>query len=377
MRVFLMPNKLRQFLCAATAAVFAGTALAAQAAPLKTRNVVVVVSDGLRWQEVFTGAEAALISRIPGGVSDTAGMRREFWRDDVGARRTALFPFLWGTVFREGQLYGNPATGSDARTQNPLKFSYPGYNEILTGAYDPRIDSNDYPPNPNTTVFEWIHRQPGFQGRVAAVATWSAFRRIFNTQRAGIPVYDGWDPPFATARVRTPAQAMLDNLYRTTTRLWGDNAFDALAHATAREVIIRDTPRLLFLGYGETDEWAHDGRYDRLLLSARSMDAMLADLWALLQSMPEYRGTTTLIVTADHGRGDGPNRWKDHGRDVDGADKIWMAVLGPDTPPRGDRVRTAQVTQAQVAATVAALLGLDWPTASPGAAAPLAEVLGR
>ena len=36
---------------------------------------------------------------------------------------------------------------------NGKKCSYPGYNEIFTGAPDPRIDSNDKKPNPNVTVF--------------------------------------------------------------------------------------------------------------------------------------------------------------------------------------------------------------------------------
>jgi hypothetical protein len=40
-------------------------------------------------------------------------------------------------------------------------------------------------------------------------------------------------------------------------------------------------------------------------------------------------------------------------------------VLGPDTPALGERKDCAEVTQSQVAATVAALLGEDWKTAEP------------
>src|SRR6478735_4688294 len=43
----------------------------ANAQPLKTRNVFLIISDGLRWQEVFTGAEELLISEAHGGVRDT------------------------------------------------------------------------------------------------------------------------------------------------------------------------------------------------------------------------------------------------------------------------------------------------------------------
>ena len=76
-------------------------------------------------------------------------------------------PFFWGTIAKEGQLYGNQHKGSIAHVTNGKNFSYPGYSEILCGFSDPRIDSNDKVPNPNVTVLEWLNRRPGFEGRVA------------------------------------------------------------------------------------------------------------------------------------------------------------------------------------------------------------------
>jgi hypothetical protein len=351
--------------------------LQAQSAPLRTRHVVLIVTDGLRWQEVVTGAEAALISAHPGGVPDTAALSHDFWRDTPEARRQALFPFLWGTVAASGQIYGDTATGSIAHTTNPLKFSYPGYNEIFTGVYDPAITSNDHKPNDNVTVFEWLNGRPGLRGHVEAIATWAAFRRIFNRDRAGFPVHDGWDPPFASAARPTVRQQAIDDFYLTATRVWEDNSLDAPMHLAAKEILRRDRPRLLFIGYGETDEWAHLGRYDLVLRSAHQVDADIADLWRTVQSTPGMRGTTTFIITTDHGRGDGPEDWKRHGKDVTGAERLWMAVLGPDTPAHGNHVRKGEVTQAQLAATVAAFFGEDWRTQRPEAGAPIDEMLGR
>ena len=79
-------------------------------------------------------------------------------------------------------------------------------------------------------------------------------------------------------------------------------------------------------------------------------------------------------MTTDHGRGDTPADWTDHGRDVPAAERIWIAALGPDTPALGVR-EAMPVTQAQVAATVAALLGEDFRRAAPQAAAPLPGVV--
>lgn len=339
----------------------------------QSRNVVLVVTDGLRWQEVFTGADSALLfgePRVLGG--DTTRIRSRFWRAGASDRREALLPFLWGTVARQGQIFGNRALGSRVDVTNGLKFSYPGYNEMILGSPDPRIDRNDYGPNPNVTVFEWLNRQPGLQGRVAAIATWDAFADIFARQRSGVHVHAGWEPPYPAPR--SEADSVLNKLYATTFQQWSNNAYDALMHMVALRYVARSSPRVLFLGYGETDEWAHSGRYDRTLNSALQVDKYLAELWATLQSHPDYRGRTTLIITTDHGRGRTTRDWTDHGKNVEGAEEMWIAVIGPDTPALGERQNTG-VTQAQIAATIAALLGYDYRKDAPQAAAPIADVL--
>lgn len=335
------------------------------AAP-QTQYVMLVISDGVRWQELYRGADESLMGKS-GRVSDTASLRRDFWRDTPEQRRATLFPFLWGTVAAQGQLFGDSASGSQARVTNTMRFSYPGYSETFTGFADPRIDSNGHPPNENTTVFEWLNRDAAFTGRVAAFATWNAFSRIINAGRSGVPVYDGWDRGVAPSD--SPRASLLRDLYATTVRLWPDVAWDALMQQSLLEYLGTHDPRVLFVGYGETDEWAHAGRYDMYLRSARQMDAYLAQLWARAQADPRTRNKTTMIVTTDHGRGWG-GEWTDHGERVNGAEFIWTAVIGPDTPARGVRAQTP-VSQAQAAATIAALLGRDWQRAEPKAAPPL------
>src|SRR5262249_60457459 len=130
----------RVVLGAALSALLALSVPAMADAPsaLKTRNVVLIVSDGLRWQEIFAGADPTLLNEANGGIWDKeADLRREFWRDDPVERRRALFPFLWNTVAVRGQIFGNQALASVARVTNGLAFSYPGYNEMLTGRPDP------------------------------------------------------------------------------------------------------------------------------------------------------------------------------------------------------------------------------------------------
>ena len=147
---------------------FAAFTARADEPTLKTRNVILVMTDGFRWQELFTGADPALMTKEIGGVKNTNTLRADFLRDTPEKRREALMPFFWSTIAKEGQLYGNQHKGSIAHVTNGKNFSYPGYSEILCGFSDPRIDSNAKKPNPNVTLLEWLNQKPAFAGRVAA-----------------------------------------------------------------------------------------------------------------------------------------------------------------------------------------------------------------
>ena len=347
----------------------------AAAAPVpKTRNVIVVMTDGLRWQEVFGGADEQLMNKANGGVNQPDELRKEFWRETPAARRQALMPFLWSTIAKQGQIFGNRAAGSEAWVTNGLNFSYPGYSETLCGFVDPGINSNGKIHNPNVTVLEWLHQKPAFRGKVAAFGAWDVFPFIFNAPRAGFPVNAGVDP-FTVPPVSRELALM--NRLKKESAIWEGEAFDAFTFHTALGYLQQHKPRLLYVSLGETDEWAHDGKYAEYLKSARRVDSYLQELWQTLQSMSQYRGSTTLIFLPDHGRGGAPVEWKSHGQKLPDSKHIWMAFLGPDTPALGERTKTAPVTQNQVAATVAALLGEDYPAATPRAGKAITEVLKK
>ena len=330
-----------------------------------TRNVILVIADGVRWQEVFTGADPTLL--------DGDDLKKKYWDDDPEVRRQKLFPFLWGTVAKRGQIHGNRNKGSVARVTNTMWFSFPGYNEMASGVADPRIDSNEYGPNPNVTVFEWLNTRPGFAGKVGVFGTWATFADIFNGARSRLPIRSG--ATLVDANDRSARGVLLNELYQTTTRVEGPDPYDSFLHVVVRDHLRDHRPRVLFIGYGETDTWQHMGRYDLFLEAAHSFDGYLADLWQQLQSSAEYKDRTTLIVATDHGRGSGPKEWRDHGVDQKGSDAIWIAVIGPDTKPLGERHDVAAVTQSQIASTIAALVGEDFQSFNPKAAPPLRDVL--
>jgi hypothetical protein len=332
-------------------------------------HVLVVMTDGLRWEEVFRGADPSLLTKANNDGRPIDELTQRYVRADVQAARAALMPFLWGHLVPAGEIYGNRDKNSDAHVTNGLNFSYPGYSETVVGYADPRVNSNDPTPNPNVTVFEWLNRQPEIAGRTAAFGAWSVIGNVFNRERCGFADNAAYEP--LTSIPNTPTLQLLNEWKAETPRVWDDETFDAPTFYTAVEYFKAKRPRLLYLSLGETDDWAHGGNYGNYLDAAHRVDDYLGRLWQMTQEDPEYKGHTTLIFLTDHGRGQGPETWKDHGEKIAESKYIFLAAMGPGVPSNGEIAGGETVTQSQVAATVAALLGKDWNKENPKAAPPL------
>ena len=321
----------------------------------KTNNIIIITLDGMRWQEVFGGVDSAIINNKT-YTKDSSGLMEKFWSDDIGQRRERLFPFLWSTVVSRGQVYGNRKYGNYANVMNDYKFSYPGYNEIFTGYPDTAVNSNDKILNQNINVLEFINKQKEYKGRVVAFTTWDVFPYILNAKRSGIYVNADVD----TLKFNTTAFRLINDIQFLTAKPV-DVRPDVLTYIAAREYVKTYKPKVLYIAFDETDDFAHGGMYDQYLKSAHAQDAMIADLWKTIQSIPEYKNNTTMIITCDHGRGDKvKDEWTSHGTKIEGADEIWMAFLGKGIGAKGEIKEKGQLYQAQLAQTIAELLGMKF-----------------
>ena len=277
-------------------------------------------------------------------------------------------PFLWNVIGKNGQIFGDPDRSASALSTNGLKFSYPGYSELFCGVVDKSIDSNDKKDNPNLSVLEYLNSLPRYQGKVSAVCTWDVFPSIFRTRQNKLRIISGWSLPegeHASARQKELAVIM-----HQLPRYWKDNVFDVITMEAVKDELVQRKPRVMYIALGETDEWGHGRRYDLYLNAAHNADQFLADLWQQLQRSPQYAGKTAMLITTDHGRGSNKVDWTDHGKDVPGAEHIWLAAIGPGVMPKGLREKV-NIKQVQVASTVARLLGEDFQQASPKAAPPI------
>jgi bisphosphoglycerate-independent phosphoglycerate mutase (AlkP superfamily) len=125
-------------------------------------------------------------------------------------------------------------------------------------------------------------------------------------------------------------------------------------------------PKVLFIGYGETDEWAHSGHYLDYLDAAHQVDQWINDIWTFIQTLPEYKNKTALFITTDHGRGDLiKSEWTSHYNKIAGANEIWFAAMGKGIPVKGEVKLPEQYFQEQFAQTMAHLLGLHFTCEHP------------
>ena len=343
--------------------ICASSFMIAEAPPVSFRpdkpaeNLFIVTIDGFRWQEVFGGADPDLLidSR---SVADTALCQALYGGATAEERRQKLLPFFWSVLAKQGALYGNRGYNNRVNVANIYNFSYPGYHEMLTGSTDIRVNSNNKKTYRHTNVLEYINSLPDFQNKVVALSSWDVFPFILNGDRAALPMNSGYAPitnaSSFTQKAFNKVQDEVAGEEKTKTRL------DQLTFVAAKDYILKNKPRVMLLGLGETDEYAHDGRYDGYLQHANYIDRMLSELWLMIQSTPGYRNNTTILITTDHGRGKKDGTWSKHSTFVAGSSQAWLAMIGPNIPAEGEVKTAQQFYLKDLPQTIGALVGVDF-----------------
>jgi hypothetical protein len=317
-------------------------------------NLIVITVDGFRWQEIFSGADEDLINNVE-STADTATMKMLYWADNEMERRQKLMPFFWSILAKKGQLFGNRHFDNKVNTANIYTFSYPGYNEIFTGNTDLLVASNDKKNNANVNVLEFLNNKEEFRGRVVAFTSWDVFPFILNEERSGMLVNSGYES--IVEDLPSEDQKIINRVQEEAIPNKGGVRHDQLTFLTAKAYMQQHLPKVVFLGLGETDEYAHARRYDLYLEQANKVDRMLAELWHWVQTTPGYKDNTTLLITTDHGRGRLDKNWTSHSSFIRGSSQTWLAMIGPTIQPLGEIKQDQQLYQEQIADMIAGLVG--------------------
>jgi hypothetical protein len=212
---------------------------------------------------------------------------------------------------------------------------------------------------------EFLNNQSKLKGKIAAFCAWNAFDRILNQERSGLPVISAFDPVGGIKP--TGNEKLINAMMKDSHKPWGeDECLDVFTHYGAMEYMKTKKPRVLYIAYGETDEWAHSGQYRSYLDAGRQIDEWVKNIWNFVQTDPQYKNKTTLLITTDHGRGDlVKDEWTSHNNKIEGASEIWFAAMGPDSPVRGEIKDDVQLYQQQLAQSIARLMGYTFEAKHP------------
>ena len=210
---------------------------------------------------------------------------------------------------------------------------------------------------PNVSVFEVVNRDPRYHGSVYCYASWESIRYAVNNVRGEFPASATYEDNCAAKP--NDVLRLIDEMQQGMPHIWGEERFDAFTYAYALETLKQDHPKVMYISFGDTDEWAHDGQYDRYLESINATDNFIRRIVETCEADPFYKGKTTYLITCDHGRGYRAS-FTSHGSGTRGSEQTWMMAFGKGIEPLGETTDNGPFYNQQMAATIADVLGIDF-----------------
>jgi Metalloenzyme superfamily len=288
------------------------------AAAVPPGRVVLLVVDGARVDELLGDA-----------VSSVSGM--------TGAE---LAPNIHAELIPAGTLYGQAISEDVTITTEAHATLFAG-RRLPLGTFPPSSGDTYAPDVP--TLFEMVRREYDLsQGQVSLVVNTVL---LSDLQTSLAP---GFGADFAPT-------------YDFNTDDQGRDLSDPTIVARVKARLADNDTYLVAANLHQIDLAGHTGPDGAYPARMTAVDGPLTALWHWIEATPPYAGTTTLVVVADHGRhrtGEDDD-WRAHGDACSGCRDVPLLVLGPGAT--AGAVVDTPVTLADVAATMAARLGVELP----------------
>jgi hypothetical protein len=268
-------------------------------------TVILVTLDGVRPRDVLRGEDGGVGATTPGAP---------------------LMPFFREHMMPRGTFLGSDTDPPAFRIGNPIGISLTGYHAILYGRMT-ACTTNDAPPPKGENLIRDAAR--AFPGQVAVFSSWAEIVDCLRIDDPAVEVLRG--PP--------------------------NQRNDAETFRSAMARLRADPPRLMYMALDETDDAAHHRGYPTYGEILRRYDAYLAELVSEIDAQMAMGRRVTLIVTTDHGRGEGAE-WVEHRWNIQGTARAWLFAMGHGIAAQGHLIGAAQRTHFDIRPTVEHLLGL-------------------
>jgi hypothetical protein len=271
--------------------------IAASLLAQRSKHVVIVVMDGVRYTESFGDPTHSNIPVIWNQLKPLGTIYTSFWNDGV----------TW--------------TNSS-------------HASILSGIRDSLRNNGAQRPH-SPTLFEYFRKQTGGKAEQCWVALGKTKLRMLSY--SSHPEYGA---AYGASVKTSPAEYD-----------------DISTFGNARSVLAEHHPAITIVNLAATDSLAHENKWLEYINAIKRADLLIGLLWNVIQSDSVMCDRTTMIVLNDHGRH--TKDYLSHGDQCEGCAHIMMLIVGPDTP-KGE-VDSTLWRQIDVAPTVGKLLGFTTP----------------
>ena len=316
------------------------------AATRETRSVVLLVIDGVRWQEVFLGVDGALARRAGAPPIEVVSAEK-------------LLPHIYSNIVASGFAMGAPGHGAPVAATGPFFVSMPGYREIFSGSADTRCTTNDCGTIDRPTIVDQIRDASDRDEDAAVIASWDVIDRAAAARPGRAAMSTGRSCGANQGRIAGAsgrcAELMAEGEKADAWPGGGGYRPDRITAPLALAYLEAARPRFLFVGLGDTDEHAHASNYRGYLGALQAADRFVGELVATLDRMGT-RDTTSILITTDHGRA-----WNfhSHGRSEPESGRVFLLGSGGALPAAGYAEAKGGRTLSAVAPTIRGLLGLE------------------
>lgn len=284
-----------------------------EALPPPADRLVLITLDGVRWQEIFGGVDPALA--------------REYHLAERSVVDAATLTPNLHRAMASGLSAGGPE-GEPMRASGPNFASLPGYLELLTGEAS-TCQRNDCPRTERRTLLDACREAPDTSTEgVAMIASWENLANAATGDEPSFVISAGRH--HGAHRDEMTEDAVLATLLRRGAKAFpppGQNDYrpDRLTAPLALRYLRTKAPRCLFVGLGDTDEFAHLGDYGSYLRSLRDADRFVGDVLEAVHDQGDGGARTTVWITTDHGRAD---TFVGHGARAPESSRVWLVATG-------------------------------------------------
>lgn len=266
---------------------------------LAASNVIYITLDGVRWQDVYQTKD--------------------------------YFPKLWGKHAKRLVFYGKPHSNTTMEVAS-IPISLPSYQSQTTGKIQ-LCENNQCGRVKEKTLPEYLIEDRHFGKQdVVIFSSWTPIGDAVES-KPGTTYCNNGNIPVTDPITHKPDTIMAELNYKQKNHLpeLPLDRFDIYTVPQALHYFEKYQPKFMWLSLGDADEDAHANNLQKYYKQLGFYDNALDKLFTTLKAMHKDKDTL-VIVTTDHGRGNGKN-WNFHGPKYPESKRTFAFVMNGELVP--------------------------------------------